>query len=354
MRISSFFFVFLIFFSITATAQDGSSSLENLRSRSYFLQDFQYFKPLLADIRSPHNHSRFYQADAVRFSNNDEGRDDTGHIFFDPSFGEYFPFLGFNFAEEDPDKAMNLPGLALFIAGSAHMMLDFYTVSNDVINTDYRVGVGAAMRFPIIHKLSARYRYFHESTHLGDEYTLSASLDPDFRRYNVSYEASELYLALDHYIHDPGHWGYFSYGRIYGGQRWLNNDSFAGHTGMYGDAEPLLLAEKTELELGVEIVLQGWEAPDKNPDWGWLRRLLAPQFIFAAGDFQKSNKYAVDDPQQEWSNNIVLGIIYGKYFALKGERTVRWQLNFYDGINPHGQFRMEDLSYLGLDYIIDF
>ncbi len=352
MRILALFFAFLLFSDSSLKAQSGSA-LETLKSRSYFLKDFQYYKPMIADLRTPQNHARFYQADAVKFSNNDEGRNDEDHIFFDPSFGEYFPIFGFNFIKETEDKAMVLPGIAFFIAGSAHMMLDFYTVSNDVINTDYRVGVGAAMRFPLIHKLSARYRFFHESTHLGDEYTLSAALNPDFRRYNVSYEANELYLALDH-LASPRHWGHFLYGRIYGGKRWLNTDSFQGFTGDYLETARLQVGEKNEIESGAEVLLQGWPDPEQNSGWGWLRKLLAPQYLFIATDFQHHNKYAVVNPQRVWSKNYVLGIIYGQYLALIGERTVRWQINYYDGINPHGQFRMEDLRYIGLDYVIDF
>lgn len=348
------FSVFLALFLLLTTAITAQPSMETLRSRSYFLKDFQYYKPMLADIRTPHNHSRFYIADAVPFTNNDDGRDDSDHIFFDPSYGEYFPFLGFNFADENSSEAMILPGLALFISGSAHMVLDFMTVSNDIINTDYRVGTGIALRFPFVQKLSMRYRFFHESTHLGDEYTLSASLDPAFRRYNVSYEAHELYLAVDHYISTASHWGTLSYTRVYGGNRWLSDDAFPGYTGTYVHAAPLLLAKKNELETGAEFVLLGWKNPDDNPGWGWWRKLLAPQYIFAAADMQKHNKYALVDPEQVWSTNIVLGIIYGKYFALQSQRTVRWQLNYYDGINPHGQFRSQDLQYIGLDYIIDF
>jgi len=71
-----------------------------------------------------------------------------------------------------------------------------------------------------------------------------------------------------------------------------------------------------------------------------------------AADFYRRDRYHTTDPKFGWSTNIVLGIIYGNYF--KGERTVIWRFNYYNGVNPHGQFRIDDISYIGLDYGIKF
>lgn len=55
-----------------------------------------------------------------------------------------------------------------------------------------------------------------------------------------------------------------------------------------------------------------------------------------------------------WSVNVVLGLIYGESLGVTGERTVRYELNYYHGVNPHGQFRQDKLSYLGINFVIDF
>ena len=49
-----------------------------------------------------------------------------------------------------------------------------------------------------------------------------------------------------------------------------------------------------------------------------------------------------------------LGVIYGESLSVTGGRTVRYELNYYNGVNPHGQFRQDKLSYWGVNFVIDF
>ena len=73
---------------------------------------------------------------------------------------------------------------------SFHVIEDFKERRLPIVDTDYRFGfmvkfqrqfekVGLGIRF---------VPWNHESTHLGDEYTILASRDPAFERINVSYE----------------------------------------------------------------------------------------------------------------------------------------------------------------------
>jgi len=130
--------------SLTAEPDTSGNKLES--PRVYFLKDYQYFKPMIANLRTSQNHLRTYRAKAVGFSNSTS----TGkHWFIDPAFGGYFPILGYNFAEiEDSTIPMRLPGFAVFVDGSTHLLLDMNTQSSDVINTDYRIGFGFALRAP--------------------------------------------------------------------------------------------------------------------------------------------------------------------------------------------------------------
>jgi len=339
------------FFGSAIFAQEVDSTL------SYFLKDFQFFKPMIANLRTPQNHARFYCADAVDFSNSTK----TGkHLFFDPSFGGYFPFLGWKFADIDSNSIpLRTPGVALFLDGAAHLLLDFNTASSDVINADYRIGGGIAGRFNWLTFLAFRYRFFHESTHIGDEYTLFASLQPGFRRYNISYEAHEIYLSIDHYVTKQRPIKFLnknvSYMRAYAGTRFLSKDSYDGFTGLFESANPIILTGKNEHQLGGEIFFRGKPAPDELSNDPWLSRLFSFQYVVFAVDLGFQDKYDISlEPSRVWSTNIVLGLVYGENFRIDRGRTVRWQLNYYSGINPHGQFRNKKIRYIGLDYIIDF
>ena len=155
------------------------------------MEDFQYFRPIVADVRTSQNHLRLYRAGEVPFSNSTSQGD---HWFVDGSFGERFSLLGYNFSTPNQEP-LRIPGVSLFVDGASHLLIDLNTESRDVINADYRIGLGVAVRAPFARFLAFQYRFSHESSHIGDEYTLFASRQPSFRRYNVSCEANELYAA---------------------------------------------------------------------------------------------------------------------------------------------------------------
>ncbi|HQV30567.1 MAG TPA: DUF1207 domain-containing protein [Calditrichia bacterium] len=312
-------------------AQDG---------RFYTMEDEQYFKPMIANIRTPVNHIRMYRDEPVPFVNSErEGK----HTFWDVAFGGYFPLVGVRFGAVG-DNPMRRSGLALYVSGSAHVLQDFDAYSSDIINTDYRIGGGAVMRFPAsLNFLSLRYRYFHESSHVGDEFTLGASGDDEFRRYNVSYEANEVYLAGDHYANENEGFLTLSYVRLYGGFRALTKEPLFEDFSDPGEEAALKTAGKNESQLGGEVFLQAWRRP-------YL--FIIPQYFVVAADFYRRDRYAVVDPASVWSTHVVAGAILGRYFD--NGRTVRWTINYYKGVNPHGQFRSGEIEYVGLDVAIGF
>ena len=312
----------------------------------YALQDYRYFKAMLADIRRPTFHTRIYGDEAVKFSN----RSVSGkHRFWDVAYGGFFPMLGYNFEGRPAGEMMTTRGAALFIEASAHMLLDFDTPSADVINTDFRVGAGIAAR--PLRNVSWRYKFFHESTHVGDEYTLTAVPDSLFRRYNVSYEAHEFFLAVDRQARQPQSLFDFTAWRFYGGGRWFNAQAFEDFRGR-GRQRALKTKDKNEWQLGGEIFLLGTPLPASSKFFDYLKRIIKPQYFVVAADFYRRDKYAVAMPAKIWSYNFVVGLVYGDY--LEGKRSTKLLLNYYRGVNPHGQLRMDEIGYLGLDYSIDF
>jgi hypothetical protein len=48
--------------------------------------------------------------------------------------------------------------------------------------------------------------------------------------------------------------------------------------------------------------------------------------------------------------------MYGDPFKEKGKgtNTLRYTLNYYDGLNPHGQFRNSEIQYVGFHIVFDF
>jgi len=143
-------------------------------------------------------------------------------------FGDEFPLLGRDNADRPdlPRFPNTLPaGWAVFVDGDAHMLLDFSAASSAVIDTEFRFGGGVmgrgipwfTSRFDRLSHLCWKVKYFHESTHLGDEYERAALANPQFRRVNVSFEALETFLAVDRFSQS----GLFRYLRAYAGYRRL-------------------------------------------------------------------------------------------------------------------------------------
>jgi hypothetical protein len=83
---------------------------------------------------------------------------------------------------------------------SFHMIEDFKDESNPIVDTDYRFGVMLKSQIGLTDTSRIGIRFVpwaHESTHLGDEYTILASERPDFERVNVSYEYYEYGVSYE-------------------------------------------------------------------------------------------------------------------------------------------------------------
>ncbi|MEZ4416291.1 MAG: DUF1207 domain-containing protein [Gemmatimonadota bacterium] len=321
--------------------------------RIYAFQDYQYFKPPIADVRSPKFSARAYRDEALPFTSSTA---DGDHRFFDVSLGEHFPVLGANFYRDPPENCMEVRGLALALEASAHTLIDLDTRSSDVVNTDFRVGAALVIR-PLTH-WSLLWRFFHESTHLGDEFTLGAVVDSTFIRYNVSYEAHEALLAYDRYSPDQVTSIVPVYGRIYGGGRRYVQGFAKDWDGTFPafepDKPPLRLASLWEAQGGLEVFWRLFpddDHPARVRD-SFLDHMVKPQLLYLAGDVANRSRYATTAPVRTPWVHLAAGLVYGDFF--QAERSVRWTLDFYDGPQPHGQFRSGDIRYWAVSFAIDF
>jgi len=145
------------------------------------------FRPLIADPKQPQffvSLNRF-KSSGVRYTMASVG------------FGETFGMYRF-FGSRDED------GLQLSVEGALFAKFNLDTPSYDLINTDYAIGIPATYRRG---DNSLRFRIYHQSSHLGDEFLKSAN-PPE--RVNLSYEAIDLIYSRE--------WRGW---RVYGGGEYL-------------------------------------------------------------------------------------------------------------------------------------
>jgi hypothetical protein len=350
----------------------------------YLLEDKGYFLPPLADVNSPTNYMRFYLQSPVAYSTNPNA---GLHKFWDVGFGEEFFAIGRQNRTTQlsadgkqwfygrPDDSERWPtGWAFFIDGDMHMLLDFSGWSAPVIDSEFRIGGGFMGRgLPVftnprttLSHFSWRVKFFHESTHIGDEYLddiRRRQLSPlpgdpptaGFVHANISYLALEGLLAYDTEFDlptvpscTPGrHRFYF---RAYGGYRRLLDSPY--NTGIpYEGLDPAGVitnpGNRNEGQLGAELRFR-W-----TPFFQGGAR-LADYFVLAS-DMQLREQYdfmgTLASPR--WiSVNTVAGLEWGDW--ADDQMTFRLLVSYYDGLNPHGQFRTELLRYLGFTIQIDF
>jgi hypothetical protein len=194
-------------------------------------------------------------------------------------------------------------GWQLNFAGGLFALFNLSAPSNDLINADYAIG------FTLTHRqgpFSARFRLFHQSSHLGDEFLLN---QPNVPRINLSVEAID---AIGSYEWD----------------RWR----------AYGGAGYLIGRDPPELkpgfaEAGVEY---------RSPRFSWdLGR-------FIAGIDLRSFQ------EQDWkvARSIKAGLELGQ--ADPGRRRVRVLGEYYKGFSPFGQFFQTNIHYYGVGLYFGF
>jgi hypothetical protein len=246
------------------------------------------FTPLLADPRWP-RFSLSYQY----YIDDDE----LDHVAA-PNFGELFPLLHWS------------PGIGgaveVGIQAGVFAIFDLASESFDLINADYRVAL------PFTYKRASwatMFRFYHQSSHLGDEYLLRDGNNGDNRE-NVSYEAVHLLMA---------------YALPYGFRA-------------YGGGGYLVRADPGSLDRG--SVQAGAEYIGDSLDWEFA--------IPVAGvDVQL-------EEQNNWRPNVSprAGLQFGEPFGLG--RNLQVLLEYFDGRSPNGQFYNRTIRYIGLGVLLHF
>ena len=156
-----------------AAAAPGDSSAQPMTPREIvFLPDRRLFAPLLADPRWPH-----FSASYQRYLGDRELRN-VGSA----AFGESFALL----QTDAPFGGRYELGLQ----AGVFSIFDFDSESFDLVNSDFLAAVTNTWRRS---DLGVQLRFYHQSSHLGDEFLLRNRVE----RINLSFEAFDLLLSYD-------------------------------------------------------------------------------------------------------------------------------------------------------------
>jgi len=244
------------------------------------------FRPLLADPKQPQffvSINRF-KSSGVRYTVASVG------------FGETFGMYRF-FGSREGD------GLQLSVEGAIFAQFNLEAPSHDLINADYTIGIPAAYRYG---DNSLRFRIYHQSSHLGDEFLQSVN-PPE--RINLSYEAIELIYSRE--------WRGW---RVYGGGEYLIHKE-------PGDLKPLSAHWGIEYRGSKPLVWNG------RPIGGVDMK-----------SFEEHN-WAID-------TSVKAGLEFGH--PNPGQRRLRLMAEWYKGFDPRGQFYNNKVEYYGMGVSLGF
>jgi Protein of unknown function (DUF1207) len=289
----------------------------------YFFRDSHILKPFLSEIRST-----AIKAELAWINKLDQNyyvTDFTSRPFIEVHLGTELPVYylvnrqkGFKFSTSG------------FI-GNILLIDMFESNTAPVINTDYFFGLKAAaikyIDHPFIRNVGLKLvPVFHESTHLGDEFSIHGYNDiPGFRRVNVSYEAWEIAAVLN----DPDT---------------IQSNLFSAKMGLHGLWNPAKGYYTTD---SLETKNQMAPPSEKNYEY-YIQLNLQRTKGFLCSDrwmnvlsvelnnrLQFSYDEAIPE-QRTWNINLYLG---WKYLTGESGQHLGFFFRYYSGIIPNGQFR---------------
>jgi hypothetical protein len=183
------------------------------------------------------------------------------------------------------------------IQGGIFSIFDFGAPSNDLVNADYLGGLTFSYALDSLVFLA---RFFHQSSHLGDEYLLNNEVE----RINLSFEALDVMLS---YVPRP-------WARVYGGTAVIvrvepsDLDRWSLQAG--AELRPITSTTNVPVQLLMAVDLQSWQQNDWVPDVSFIAGLTL--------DPIGESSYRVD-----------------------------FLIRYYIGRSPNGQFFTERIQTLG-------
>ncbi|NGX62330.1 MAG: hypothetical protein K940chlam9_01827 [Chlamydiae bacterium] len=255
-------------------------------SAIWFPQNTLLFQPLIADPRQVMN------AASLRFNDNVVGK-----YVGAPSFGDDFIVIRLK------DILWWRGDMDLGVEAGIFAVFDLDHPEACLVNTDFFI---AALVTYAYEKWSYRFRFWHLSSHIGDEFLLS---NPEFDRRNLSDEGADFFAS---YQLGKGVRLYAGIGYI-----WDRDDEFP--------EEPLYL------EWGTEV--RAFGARD------CFNRLYVQPFLAMHFRVWEEHDYDIDQ-------TYALGVEWSKIQGVG--RKFRIYLEYHDGYSKEGQFVRERSNYFAI------
>lgn len=279
---------------------DGYTTLPSDRAGTWTGVPFpgdDVFRALLADPKQPQFFAS-WQALRVRDESTSANIGSVG-------FGENFGLWGYR-------KNGSCDGVQVGLLGGVFSQFNLDAPSSDLINTDFVIGIPVSWRSGAF---SSRVRFYHQSSHLGDEFLLGS---PGIPRVNLSFEEVEALLAYDYW-----------WVRVYAGGGYLIHREPPG-------------LDRLRAQWGIEFrgPAQHWSLLEKA-----IKGSLAIIPVFGA-DFK-----TIEELNWVVNSNVVGGI---EWFRVGSTRRFRLLINYYRGFNPYGQFFAQKIESVGVGLYLAF
>lgn len=285
-------------------------------------EDRRYYDALIAGVREPHLSALLASGTPIEF----ERSDDDPRIVGDIDVGVEMPIVGW---EQKDTLSGRLPqhafGTGLWIPIDFHVIQDLHDPSQPIVDTDYRFGLMLKAQYGLAPTqwLSARVHLGHESTHIGDEFSIAGKrkFHDTFERIDVSWEyvdAGLLYERID--------------GKTLSS---IRGGVTANLRGSYYATDP---DSVTESARGPVIPSHNRKDPYLGAE---VRReeVLGRWDIYGSAELRYRSVYDYHRPsrdtpeERELSINVIAGM------KINGANKASPFVRFYRGVNPHGQFR---------------
>jgi len=299
------------------------SASQAQKPEHYFFKESYILKPFLSEVRST-----AIKAELGWLNELDENyylSDYTHRPFMEVHLGTELPVYYF----QNRQKGFKFSTSGFM--GNLLLIDMFEETTAPVINTDYFFGLKASaiqyIDHPHIRNIGLKLvPVFHESTHIGDEFTIHGYQDlPGFRRVNVSYEAWEIAAV----INDPDT---------------MKTNLLSAKLGFHGLWNPAKGYYTTDsLETKNRMAPPSKKNHEYYVQLNWQRTkgFLCSGRWMNVLSLEASNrlKFSYDEAETEsrrWNINLYVG---WQYLSEKSGHNLGFFFRYYAGIMPYGQFR---------------
>ena len=306
----------------------------------WFLENRGYYNPALAEPRAAQTQVMFpVDMSSFPFAVN-PGR----NVGWEITLGHEFPVLGYDsnpIGNKDTGTAAGAWAVGLWFPVSFHMIEDLTKdPSSPILNVDYRFSGMLKAQYGLRDKggshVGFRFQFGHESTHIGDEFTLGAlrTHPADFLRVNVSYQYYDMGGS-----YEPN-FGRFQF-KFRGGDIWLWDPAEGWYSRdvlqPYGE---FIAGSKRNHEPYFESEL--YVEPKGSSKLGWLASVdVRDRTIYQYNVVANANFTNPEEPTQ-WSVNVMAGLRQNRIgTGILGKVRPTYYLRYYHGVNPNGQFRSQ-------------